>query len=201
MRRRGSRILGGGSPAAGRCDRLPPPPPHLHAHLHLTSAIPSSCSAPTTTRTTCCTSDRCGCSRRPSSAACSATALPRRRCALPAQHAPRPTPAQPARLNSRPHLSLITPVHAEVASRRRLPSARVRSISRLVLTRERALPTTAARWSARRQARRVRVRRGRSRADGTQWRLEQRERLPALSHSLTRYSLYRYLGVRGWRLR
>ena len=88
MRRRGFRILGGGSPAAGRCDRLPPPPPHLHAHLHLTSAIPSSCSAPTTTRTTCCTSDRCGCSPPPSSAACSATAQPRRRCALPA-HPPR----------------------------------------------------------------------------------------------------------------
>ena len=93
-------FLVGHSPSLAGDGLPPPPPPHLYPHFHLSSTSPPShlpslaCSAPTTTRTTCCTSDRCGCSPRPSSAACSVTALRRRRCVLPAQ--PRPRPVRPA---------------------------------------------------------------------------------------------------------
>ena len=107
-------LVGDSPPLAGvtgHCHRPTTSTPT--SHLHLTSSIPcSSCSAPTTTRTTCCTSDRCGCSPRPSSAACSVTALRRRRCASPPSMRParRPLNRPPA------SLSLITPVHAQVPS-------------------------------------------------------------------------------------
>ena len=128
MRRRGFRSWWGIPAAAG--DGLPLPPPLLlHPHFHLTSISPPSHllqSHPLQRAYN--NSDNMlhiGSLRvLPASVLrclfCHCAATPPVR--PPAQHAPRPTPAQPAaRLTS-----LITPVDAQVPSRRRLPSARVR---------------------------------------------------------------------------
>ena len=113
MRRRGFRILGGGSPAAGSvtgCHRR-----HHHLHLHLTSISPPPFPPPPAARLQ--QLGQHAAHRIAAGAPASVLRCLFCHCAATPPVRP-PRPACPARVPlappTAPHLSLITPVHAEV---------------------------------------------------------------------------------------